>query len=239
MAVLLPPRKTSRQAIFRERVILSIPNLLLSCRIRLIRPWPRTRDARCVRSFTTLRPRHGSVLPPQTRVRSVLPTTFAPWPVYRVTPIRRQPNRACAADVVCDDVLYIDEPMFQDGIVAQGVIDVVNANKTYASSAGNDMGTDGYASVFRSVVNGTGLTAATNSALVGTNINLAGVDSALYAGGFHNFNANGLDVAQTINTDSDAGFFILQWNDPYDTSAPNLISRRFLKATERARRVPK
>jgi hypothetical protein len=128
-----------------------------------------------------------------------------------------------AADVVCDDVLYIDEPMFQDGIVAQGAIDVVNAGKTYASSAGNDMGTDGYASVFRPVANGTGLTAATNSALVGTNINLAGVDPALYAGGFHNFNPNGLDVAQTVNTGNDAGFFILQWNDPFDTSAPNLI----------------
>ena len=128
-----------------------------------------------------------------------------------------------AADVVCDDVLYIDEPMFQDGIVAQGAIDVVNAGKTYASSAGNDMGTDGYASVYRPVANGTGLTAATNTALVGTNINLTGVDPALYAGGFHNFNPSGLDVAQTVNTGSDAGFFILQWNDPFDTSAPNLI----------------
>src|SRR2546423_3050010 len=113
--------------------------------------------------------------------------------------------------------------MFQDGIVGQGVNDVVNAGKTYASSAGNDWGTDGYASVFRPVANGTGPTAATNSALVGTNINLTGVDPALYAGGFHNFRSSGQDVAQTINTGNDAGFFILQWNDPYDTSAPNLI----------------
>jgi hypothetical protein len=129
-----------------------------------------------------------------------------------------------AADVVCDDVIYIDEPMFQDGIVAQGVIDVVNAGKTYCSSAGNDPGIDGYASVFRPIPNGTGTTAATNSALVGTNINLAGADPALYAGGFHNFKASGgQDVAQTVNTDSDAGFFIFQWNDPYDSSAPNLI----------------
>jgi subtilase family protein len=132
-------------------------------------------------------------------------------------------------DVVCDDVLYIDEPMFQDGIVAQGVIDVVNAGKTYCSSAGNDWGTDGYASVYRPVADDSGpnhtkLTAAAgNTALAGTNINLSGVDPALYAGGFHNFNPNGLDVAQTVNTGDDAGFFIFQWNDPYDTSAPNLI----------------
>ena len=128
-------------------------------------------------------------------------------------------------DVVCDDVSYIDEPMFQDGIVAQGVIDVVNAGVTYCSSAANNWGTDGYLSVFRPVPNGTGPTAATNSALAGTNINLATVPAGmanLYAGGFHNFNPAGLDVAQTINTANDAAAFVFQWNDPYDTSAPTL-----------------
>src|SRR4051812_25912566 len=128
-----------------------------------------------------------------------------------------------AGDVVCDDVSYLDEPMFQDGIVAQGVIDVVNAGVTYCSSAANNWGTDGYSSVFRPVSNGNGLTAPANSALAGTNINLSGVNPALYAGGFHNFNPNGLDVAQTINTANDAQGAIFQWNDPYDTSAPTLI----------------
>src|SRR4051812_12989264 len=138
-----------------------------------------------------------------------------------------------AGDVVCDDVSYIDEPMFQDGIVAQGVIDVVNAGKTYCSSAANNWGTDGYASVYRPVPDASGpnhdkLTAsAGNTALNGTNINLANVDPALYAGGFHNFNPNGQDVAQTINTANDAGAFILQWNDPYDTSAPNITGTLF------------
>lgn len=125
-------------------------------------------------------------------------------------------------DVVCDDVSYLDEPMFQDGIVAQGVIDAVNAGKSYASSAANNWGTDGYASVFRPVANGNGVSAATNAALANTNINLAGVDPSLYAGGFHNFNPNGLDVAQTINTASDAQAAVFQWNDPYDTSTPSL-----------------
>ena len=41
-------------------------------------------------------------------------------------------------DVVCDDVSYLDEPMFQDGIVAQGVNDVVAAAVTYCSSAANN-----------------------------------------------------------------------------------------------------
>jgi hypothetical protein len=125
-------------------------------------------------------------------------------------------------DVVCDDVSYLDEPMFSDGVIAQAVNDVVNAGVTYASSAANNWGTDGYASVFRPVANGTGVTAATNSALAGTNIDLTGVDPAVYAGGFHNFNPNGLDVAQTINTGSDAPF-VFEWNDPYDVSAPVII----------------
>src|SRR5256714_6038106 len=130
-------------------------------------------------------------------------------------------------DVVCDDVSYLDEPMFQDGIIAQGVNDVVAAGATYCSSAANNWSVDGYESVYRAVANGTGLTAATNNALKNTNINLAGVPPELYAGGFHNFNPSGdpmkQDVAQLINSGSDALAFVFQWNDPYDSSAPALI----------------
>src|SRR4051812_12556625 len=125
-------------------------------------------------------------------------------------------------DVVCDDVSYLDEPMFSDGVIAQAVNDVVTAGVTYASSAANNWGTDGYLSTFRPVANGSGATVATNSALAGTNIDLTGVDPALYAGGFHNFSPNGLDVAQTINTSSNAPF-VFEWNDPYDVSAPKII----------------
>ena len=138
-------------------------------------------------------------------------------------------QQAFKGDVVCDDVSYLDEPMFSDGVIAQAVNDVVNAKVTYASSAANNWGTDGYASVFRPVANGTGVTAATNSALAGTNIDLTGVDPALYAGGFHNFNPDGLDVAQTINTGSDTQF-VFQWNDPYDVSAPVIIEPPILEA---------
>ncbi|MEY2481325.1 MAG: hypothetical protein QOI04_2252 [Verrucomicrobiota bacterium] len=130
-------------------------------------------------------------------------------------------------DVVCDDVSYLDEPMFQDGIVAQGVNDVVAAGVTYCSSAANNWAIDGYESVYRPVPNGSGLTVATNNALKNTNINLATVPPELYAGGFHNFNPSGdptkQDVAQTINSGSNALAFVFQWNDPYDSSAPILI----------------
>src|SRR5438477_3452736 len=108
------------------------------------------------------------------------------------------------ADVVCDDVSYLDEAMFQDGIIAQGVNDVVAAGVSYASSAANNWGVDGYQAPFRSVPNGKGLTAATNTALKNTNINLAGVPLELYAGGFHNFAPSKLDISLTINSGSDA-----------------------------------
>jgi hypothetical protein len=124
-------------------------------------------------------------------------------------------------DIVCDDVSYLSEPMFSDGVIAQAVNDVVEAGVTYASSAANNWGTDGYASVFRPVANGTGVKADTNSALANTNIDLTGVDPAVYAGGFHNFNPSGLDVAQTVNTNADAPF-VFQWNDPFDVSAPTI-----------------
>src|SRR5437868_3776968 len=130
-------------------------------------------------------------------------------------------------DVVCDDVSYLDEPMFQDGIIAQGVNDVVAAGVTYCSSAANNWSVDGYESVYRPVPNGSGLTATTNTALANTNINLATVPTELYAGGFHNFNPSGdpakKDIAQTINSGSNALAFVFEWNDPYDSSAPALI----------------
>ena len=124
-------------------------------------------------------------------------------------------------DVVCDDVSYLDEPMFQDGIVAQAVNDVVAAGVTYCSSAANNWGTDGYASLFRFIENGDGVTAETNTALTNTNINLTGVDPALYAGGFHNFDASGQDVAQLVNTGNDA-VFVFQWNDAFDSATPTI-----------------
>ena len=136
------------------------------------------------------------------------------------------------ADIVCDDVSYLTAPMFSDGIVAQAVNDVVAAGVTYTSSAANNWGTNGYASQFRPVANGTGLKADTNAALAGTNIDLTGVDTALYLGGFHDFNPGGaVDIAQTVNTGGSARRLIFQWNDPFDVSAPTIIEPPIFTAT--------
>jgi PKD repeat protein len=44
---------------------------------------------------------------------------------------------AAGADVIVDDLLYLNEPMFQDGIVAQAVDAVAAAGVAYYSAAGN------------------------------------------------------------------------------------------------------
>lgn len=134
-----------------------------------------------------------------------------------------------AADAICDDVGYYDEPYFQDGIIGQGVNDAAAFGVAYFSSAANDIGVNGYDSDLRWVPNGTGMTAGEgNTALTGTNIDLTGVPPELYAGGFHNFNPNvgQQDVAQTVNIagNSSEPPTVLQWNEPYDqTSEPDLI----------------
>jgi len=122
------------------------------------------------------------------------------------------------ADVIADDVGYYDEPWYQDGIISAGIDDVAAAGVSYFSSAANDIGINGYESDLRIVPNGSGFTAATNSALVGTNIDLSTVPAALYAGGFHNFNPSPgqRDVAQLVNLGS-TQYVTMQWDDPYDT----------------------
>jgi hypothetical protein len=139
------------------------------------------------------------------------------------------------ANAICDDVGYFDEPYFQTGVIGEGINDVYAAGVSYFSSAGNDIGINGYDSDLRIVPNGSGVTMLTNNALKNTNINLANVPANLYAGGFHNFDPSGdpnkQDVAQTVNVPSEAVlaqflaldyFLVFQWDDPYDSASPTL-----------------
>jgi hypothetical protein len=133
-----------------------------------------------------------------------------------------------AADVIVDDVSYLDEPFFQDGIIAEGVNDVTAAGVSYFSSAANNPGTNGYDSDFRFVSESDGVTTSglgvetitgTNCVLNGTNA----VPTEAYAGGFHNFNASGTlaagteALAQTVNFPNSV--VLADYTDP---AIPNL-----------------
>lgn len=121
------------------------------------------------------------------------------------------------ADIIVDDIIYLAEPMFQDGIIAQAVDDVTAAGKSYFSSAGNRPSVEGYESKVRIVD-------PTPESLAGTNINLDGIDPALYAGGFHNFDEAGLDIAQTVTIPGADGIISFQWNEIFDPIPPEPVA---------------
>ena len=108
------------------------------------------------------------------------------------------------ARVIVDDVVYLNEPMFQDGIVAQAVDAVVSEGVAYFSAAGNS-GRRGYESVFRA-----GSTFASGA--------FPSLPGASFAGGTaHNFALSGppshmqkitIPLGQTLNV-------VLQWDSPF------------------------
>jgi uncharacterized repeat protein (TIGR01451 family) len=98
---------------------------------------------------------------------------------------------AAGADIIVDDVGYLFEPMFQDGVIAQAVDQVDAIGIPYFSSAGN-LGREAYQAPF--------------------------VDSGLtgpVGGVLHDFDPGPsvdtrLEIAQDTNTS-----YVMQWQDPY------------------------
>jgi hypothetical protein len=121
------------------------------------------------------------------------------------------------ADVIVDDIIYLAEPFFQDGIVAQAVDEVAAAGVSYFSSAGNRPGTMSYDSRPR-IVPGE------SSSWQGTNLNFSSVNPALFAGGFHDFKeGSGVDIAQTIQLGAPGGTIVFQWNEIFDPVPPEPV----------------
>lgn len=132
------------------------------------------------------------------------------------------------ADVIVDDVIYLDEPFFQDGIVAQAVDEVVAKGVSYFSSAGNRPATQAYDSKIQ-IVPGN------STSWASTNLDFSTVPAALYAGGFHNFAGSGtVDIAQTVNFTVNPGSsnnIVMQWNEPFDSEPATPIGAPFASGT--------
>lgn len=98
------------------------------------------------------------------------------------------------ADIIVDDISYLAEPFFQDGVISQAVGQVVAQGVTYFSSAGNS-GRRSYESAFRS----------------------SGLEILFPGGDAHDFDPGaGVDVFQQITIPIGATAIIsLQWDQPF------------------------
>jgi hypothetical protein len=114
---------------------------------------------------------------------------------------------AAGAKVIVDDVLYLGEPFFQDGILAQAVNNVVATGVSYFSSAGN-YARQSYQSIFRP-----GDFFAANA--------FSGA-SAFLGGTAHNFDSNGgKDHFQSITIPAGTKIIVvLQWDSPFFSACP-------------------
>ncbi len=111
---------------------------------------------------------------------------------------------AAGAKVLVDDVLYLAEPMFQDGIVAQAVNQVVGGGAAFFSAAGNQARLS-YQSAFRAgTVFGDGAFPSAPGA------------PHFFGGTAHNFDSTGgTDVFQRITLPNGGGFLLsFQWDSP-------------------------
>lgn len=120
--------------------------------------------------------------------------------------------QAAGCDVIVDDIFYFAEPVFQDGIIAQAIEDVVAAGAVYFSSAGNSGNkNDGTSGVWEGDFN----PIPAPSAVRGTAHNF---------GGGKNYNTITVDPRHRIT---------LKWTDPWGGSG-NDYDLYLLNATRTA-----
>lgn len=98
------------------------------------------------------------------------------------------------AKVITDDVFYFEEPMFQDGVIAQAIDDVTSQGASYFALAGN-LGSNAYESTWRSGTDAT----------YGTSLDF---DPGA-----------GVDTRQRLTLSSGQRVILnLQWDDPFFTT---------------------
>ena len=108
---------------------------------------------------------------------------------------------AAGASVIVDDIVYLAEPFFQDGLVSRAVDDVFADGVAYFSSAGN-AARDSYEAAF--VGSGQALT-------------LQGSNGPVDFGEMHDFDPGaGVDVRQRVTVPNGGDLFItFQWDQPF------------------------
>ena len=120
----------------------------------------------------------------------------------------------CGADVIVDDIGYFEEPFFSDSVLSDAIDEVAAKGTHYFTSAGND----GVAQSWNSRVR----LLDAEQGVQGTNIDLAGVDPALYDGGLQDMDpGNGTDIAQSLAL-GDGGQINVQWDDPFDVDGATI-----------------
>lgn len=117
--------------------------------------------------------------------------------------------QAAGADVIVDDVLYLTQPFFHDGIVAQAVDRVVSRGAAYFSAAGNN-GRHSYEAPFD------GADGALDLFLDGEALGLPGRA--------HDFapDPSGTTLRQQVTIPPGSTLtLVLQWDDPFFSSSPD------------------
>ena len=123
-------------------------------------------------------------------------------------------RRSFGADVIVDDVIYFDEPMFSDGFLAQTVDKVVSEGAAYFSSAGNN-GPEAYQATYDPV------SIARARQLVAQGRENIDIDAlaahGLPANSFHKFrNRDGSESFTQRFTSYFGDVVDFQWDEPFD-----------------------
>jgi hypothetical protein len=104
------------------------------------------------------------------------------------------------SNIINDDIIYFDEPMFQPGFISQGVDSVVAKGVSYFSSAGNEGPDSGYLSQFRAASG-----------------NITGIGS----GTFMNWNPSGTpNLLLPLTTGIANALITFQYDQPYELQEP-------------------